>query len=65
MKVGILGGGQLARMIALAGYPLGVHFIVLDPDPNAGAGGLSEHLLGAYDDPPCWPTGRESGRRHL
>ncbi|MCQ8180095.1 5-(carboxyamino)imidazole ribonucleotide synthase [Methylomonas sp. SURF-1] len=51
MKVGILGGGQLARMIALAGYPLGLKFIVLDPDTNAGAGGLSEHLLGAYDDP--------------
>jgi 5-(carboxyamino)imidazole ribonucleotide synthase len=51
MKIGILGGGQLARMIALAGYPLGLHFIILDPDPNAGAGGLSEHLLGAYDDP--------------
>ncbi|BBL58561.1 5-(carboxyamino)imidazole ribonucleotide synthase [Methylomonas koyamae] len=51
MKVGILGGGQLARMIALAGYPLGLKFIVLDPDANAGAAGLSEHLLGAYDDP--------------
>lgn len=51
MKIGILGGGQLARMIALAGYPLGLQFIILDPDPNAGAGGLSEHLLGAYDDP--------------
>ncbi|WP_446811418.1 5-(carboxyamino)imidazole ribonucleotide synthase [Methylomonas sp. 2BW1-5-20] len=51
MKIGILGGGQLARMIALAGYPLGLKFIVLDPDPNAGAGGLSEHLLGGYDDP--------------
>ncbi len=51
MKVGILGGGQLARMIALAGYPLGLKFVVLDPDPNAGAAGLSEHLLGAYDDP--------------
>ncbi len=51
MKIGILGGGQLARMIALAGYPLGLKFVVLDPDPNAGAGGLSEHLLGAYDDP--------------
>lgn len=51
MKIGILGGGQLARMIALAGYPLGLKFIVLDPDPQAGAGGLSEHLLGAYDDP--------------
>ncbi|MGR8930627.1 MAG: 5-(carboxyamino)imidazole ribonucleotide synthase [Gammaproteobacteria bacterium] len=51
MKVGILGGGQLARMIALAGYPLGLNFIILDPDPKAGAAGLSEHLLGAYDDP--------------
>jgi phosphoribosylaminoimidazole carboxylase, PurK protein len=51
MKIGILGGGQLARMIALAGYPLGLQFIVLDPDKNAGAAGLSEHLLGAYDDP--------------
>jgi len=51
MNVGILGGGQLARMLALAGYPLGLKFVVLDPDPNAGAGSLSEHLLGAYDDP--------------
>ncbi|MEY4210886.1 MAG: hypothetical protein RLZ92_1267, partial [Pseudomonadota bacterium] len=51
MKIGILGGGQLARMIALAGYPLGLKFIVLDPDTNAGAAGLSEHLHGAYDDP--------------
>ncbi len=51
MKIGILGGGQLARMIALAGYPLGLKFIVLDPDSNAGAAGLSEHLHGAYDDP--------------
>jgi 5-(carboxyamino)imidazole ribonucleotide synthase len=51
MKIGILGGGQLARMIALAGYPLGLKFIVLDPDKNAGAAGLSEHLIGAYDDP--------------
>lgn len=51
MKVGILGGGQLARMIALAGYPLGLNFVILDPDPNAGASDLSEHLLGAYDDP--------------
>lgn len=50
MKIGILGGGQLARMIALAGYPLGLKFIVLDPDPKAGAAGLCEHLLGAYDD---------------
>lgn len=50
MKVGILGGGQLARMIALAGYPLGLEFIVLDPSEEACAGLLCEQLLGAYDD---------------
>lgn len=50
MKVGILGGGQLARMLALSGYPLGVQFVILDPDTQAGAAGLSHHLLGAYDD---------------
>ncbi|HHA19526.1 MAG TPA: 5-(carboxyamino)imidazole ribonucleotide synthase [Methylophaga sp.] len=51
MKVGILGGGQLARMIALAGYPLGLEFIILDPSEDAGATGLGEHLHGQYDDP--------------
>ncbi len=50
MKIGILGGGQLARMLALAGYPLGLDFIILDPDANAGAAPLGEHLQGAYDD---------------
>ncbi len=51
MKIGILGGGQLARMLALAGYPLGLEFIVLDPSADAGAVPLSEHLHGEYDDP--------------
>jgi 5-(carboxyamino)imidazole ribonucleotide synthase len=51
MKVGILGGGQLARMIALAGYPLDLEFIILDPSEEAGATGLGEHLHGQYDDP--------------
>ena len=50
MKVGILGGGQLARMIALAGYPLGLEFIILEPSKDAGAIGLGEHLQGQYDD---------------
>ncbi|MCK5830969.1 MAG: 5-(carboxyamino)imidazole ribonucleotide synthase [Methylococcales bacterium] len=50
MKVGILGGGQLARMIALSGYPLGLDFIILDPSKDAGAVGLGEHLHGQYDD---------------
>ena len=50
MKIGILGGGQLARMMALSGYPLGLEFIILDPSKEAGAVGLGEHLHGAYDD---------------
>ncbi|NOT84636.1 MAG: 5-(carboxyamino)imidazole ribonucleotide synthase [Methylococcaceae bacterium] len=50
MKVGILGAGQLARMIALAGYPLGVEFIVLDPSADACATLLCEHLHGDYSD---------------
>ena len=51
MKVGILGAGQLARMIALAGYPLGVEFIFLDPAKDACANRLGTHLHGDYDDP--------------
>ena len=31
MTVGILGAGQLGRMLALAGYPLGLDFLFLDP----------------------------------
>lgn len=53
MKVGILGGGQLARMIVLAGYPLGLEFIILDPNQDAGATSMSEHLQGQYDDYDC------------
>ena len=50
MKVGILGGGQLARMIALAGYPLGLNFIFLDPSVSACATTLGRHLHGDYHD---------------
>ncbi len=50
MKVGILGGGQLARMLALAGHPLGLEFVVLDPALDACAGVVSEQVVGAYDD---------------
>lgn len=51
MKIGILGGGQLGRMLALAGYPLGLEFIILDPSPEACAGHLAEHLCADYADP--------------
>lgn len=50
MKIGILGGGQLARMLALAGYPLGLEFIILCPSAEACAAPVSEHLLAGFDD---------------
>jgi 5-(carboxyamino)imidazole ribonucleotide synthase len=48
--VGCLGGGQLGRMLALAGAPLGVRFRFLDPAPDACAGHVGELLVGPYDD---------------
>ena len=51
MMVGILGGGQLGRMLVLAGYPLGLKFRVLDPSPDAPARELADHVIGSYEDP--------------
>ena len=48
--VGVIGGGQLGRMLALAGIPLGLSFRFLDPAADAPAGELGELLVGAYDD---------------
>ena len=48
--VGILGGGQLARMLVLAGVPLGLRFVVLDPAADACAGQCAPLLVGGYDD---------------
>jgi 5-(carboxyamino)imidazole ribonucleotide synthase len=49
--VGIVGGGQLARMLALAGHPLGVRCRVLDPADLPPAGAVAEHVRGECDDP--------------
>jgi 5-(carboxyamino)imidazole ribonucleotide synthase len=49
--VSVIGGGQLGRMLALAGIPLGFSFRFLDPAPDAPAGEVGELLVGAYDDP--------------
>ncbi|WP_106475949.1 5-(carboxyamino)imidazole ribonucleotide synthase [Phytohalomonas tamaricis] len=38
MRIGILGAGQLGRMLALAGYPLANRFVFLDPTGNPSAG---------------------------
>lgn len=48
--IGILGGGQLGRMLALAGYPLGLRFRFLDPAAEAPAEQVAERVSGAYED---------------
>jgi 5-(carboxyamino)imidazole ribonucleotide synthase len=50
MTVGIVGGGQLGRMLALAGYPLGLDFLCLDPAADAPAGRVAPLLKGAFTD---------------
>ena len=50
-RVGILGGGQLGRMLALAAAPLGLKTHIYAPDPDSPAFDVaSEYTVGAYDD---------------
>ncbi len=49
--IGILGGGQLGRMMALAARPLGYRVHVLDPDPECSAKPVVEKVVTAsFDD---------------
>ena len=50
MTIGVLGGGQLGRMMALAGYTLGQRFVFLDPGAESSAGHVGNLRVGAYDD---------------
>ena len=50
MKVGILGGGQLAQMLAKAGKDLGLTFKFICPDEHACASRYAEQICKAYDD---------------
>jgi len=50
IKIGILGAGQLGRMLALAGYPLGMRFRFLDPAADSPAGLLADHLTFDYSE---------------
>ncbi len=47
--LGILGGGQLARMLVLAGVPLGVRFRIVDPVADACAGQVAPLLQADWD----------------
>jgi len=49
--IGILGGGQLGRMLSLAAARLGFDVVILDPQPNSPAGRVSwRQIVAAYDD---------------
>jgi 5-(carboxyamino)imidazole ribonucleotide synthase len=53
MKVGVLGGGQLGQMLALAGLPLGLRFRFLEPADESPAGQVAERIVGSFEDPDC------------
>ena len=48
--IGVLGAGQLGRMLALAGYPLGLRFVFFDESADAPAGHLADLRSGRWDD---------------
>jgi 5-(carboxyamino)imidazole ribonucleotide synthase len=49
-RVGIVGAGQLGRMLALAGYPLGIDCRVLDRNAHAPGAQVADAVLGDLDD---------------
>src|SRR5512137_2726670 len=51
-RLGIVGGGQLAKMTALAGLQLGCDVVVLERNHHSPAANLASHsLVGDWDDP--------------
>ncbi|HEX2585214.1 MAG TPA: 5-(carboxyamino)imidazole ribonucleotide synthase [Steroidobacteraceae bacterium] len=50
MNIGIIGAGQLGRMMALSGYPLGLKFTVVDPNADSSGAQVAQCIQGAYDD---------------
>jgi 5-(carboxyamino)imidazole ribonucleotide synthase len=51
VHIGVFGAGQLGKMLALAGYPLGFRFTFVDPTPESPASQVALQLTAAYDDP--------------
>lgn len=53
IEVGIIGGGQLGKMLAEAGIPLGCSFKFMEPGSKPPAGGLGEIIKAPYGDLAC------------
>ncbi|HSC76438.1 MAG TPA: 5-(carboxyamino)imidazole ribonucleotide synthase [Pseudomonadales bacterium] len=50
MKIGVLGGGQLGRMLGMAGLPLAIDPVFWEPEASACAQLIGEHLCAPYED---------------
>lgn len=51
MIVGVLGGGQLGRMLCQAASEIGVKVVILDPMENCPASSIAHrHMVGAFDN---------------
>jgi len=50
LRIGVLGGGQLGRMLALAGVPLGMSFRFLDPSAEAPARDVGDLMVAPFTD---------------
>jgi 5-(carboxyamino)imidazole ribonucleotide synthase len=48
--IAVLGAGQLGRMLALAGIPLGESFAFVHPQESASVRGLGQLVVAGYDD---------------
>ena len=52
MKVGIIGGGQLGKIMAQKAKKMGFHVTILDPTPNCPAAQVSDkQIIGGFHDP--------------
>lgn len=50
-RIGIVGGGQLGRMLAQSAQKLGFYVTVLDPTPNSPAGQVADNqIIGSFKD---------------
>jgi 5-(carboxyamino)imidazole ribonucleotide synthase len=53
LRVGIVGAGQLGRMLALAGYPLGIRCLFLDRSAATPGAQVATTVVGELEDAAC------------
>jgi len=54
-RIGIIGGGQLGKMMILEAKRLGFYVTTLDPTPDCPSHSISdEHIIASFDDPQAY-----------